>query len=74
MAKQQHDCCALPPLPSVQLKTLVLAHNNLSGPAFPPTWLEPDSMPALQSLTLDGNKCLGGALPANLSWPDLETL
>lgn len=58
----------------VQLETLVLNDNNLTGPAFPPAWLQPGSMRALQTLQLNGNERLAGTLPASLSWPALQTL
>lgn len=57
------------------LEYLGLGGNPLlEGPAFPPAWLEPGRMSSLRFLRLSNNGRLGGALPANLSWPVLEEL
>ncbi|KAL4428495.1 hypothetical protein ABPG75_002584 [Micractinium tetrahymenae] len=50
-----------------------LERNILSGPAFPPAWLE-GSMPGLLDLQLSGNTQLTGTLPPSLPWPLLRTL
>ncbi|KAL4439180.1 hypothetical protein ABPG77_004082 [Micractinium sp. CCAP 211/92] len=47
--------------------------NNLSGPAFPASWLE-GYMPRLLFLSLSDNSRLTGTLPATLTWPRLRTL
>lgn len=64
-------CCCLPVL---QVELLDIGGGHLTGPAFPPAWLEPGAMPALKNLALEGNRNLTGTLPAHLSWPQLETL
>jgi hypothetical protein len=51
-----------------------LASNVLSGPAFPPSWLQPGTFPNLQYLTLAENAGLSGTLPSNLSWPTIKLL
>jgi len=57
-----------------QVRTLKLTQNALAGPAFPPAWLLPGAMPALEELLLSENPGLGGPLPADLSWPKLHKL
>ena len=56
------------------LRQLRLAGNNLTGPIFPPAWLQPGRLPSLEALDLAGNTGLAGSLPANLSWPSLLSL
>jgi hypothetical protein len=56
------------------LRQLRLAGNNLSGPIFPPAWLQPGRLPSFEVLDLAGNAGLVGSLPANLSWPSLRSL
>jgi hypothetical protein len=54
---------------------LVLDGNHLTGPAFPPAWLDA-SMPALAFLSLSNATELTGTLPPNLPfrWPHLVDL
>lgn len=54
--------------------SLLLAGNNLSGPALPPAWLRAGALPALKALDVSGNAALAGTLPAELAWPHLTTL
>ena len=56
------------------LRQLRLAGNNLSGPIFPPAWLQPGRLPSLEALDLAGNAGLVGSLPASLLWPSLLSL
>lgn len=56
------------------MQRLILRNNSLSGPAFPPAWLQPGTLPQLGEYDLSGNPLLAGLLPANLSWPSLSTL
>ena len=49
-------------------------NNNLTGAAFPPTWLQPGAMAHLRALSLGGNAGLTGTLPPNLAWTSLEHL
>lgn len=57
------------------LEFLALGGNPLlDGAAFPPAWLEPGRMRGLRTLRLSDSPRLGGALPANLSWPLLQEL
>lgn len=57
------------------LEFLGLGGNPLlEGPAFPPAWLQPGRMSSLRTLRLSDSTRLGGALPANLSWPLLKEL
>jgi len=60
--------------PLLQVRALMLSNNSLSGAAFPPAWLELGALPKLEHLDLSHNRGLSGTLPANLSWPQLETL
>ncbi|KAL4436534.1 hypothetical protein ABPG75_003673 [Micractinium tetrahymenae] len=66
------------PLPDAwapsKVQALFLANNSLSGPAFPPAWLAPGAMPALADLSLSGNPGLGGELPPQLPWLNLNSL
>lgn len=59
---------------SARAGVLSLADNALSGPAFPPAWLAPGSMPGLTHLLLSGNDGLSGTLPPELAWPNLRVL
>lgn len=72
-AARSEGACPLP-CPAQALKVLNLAGNNLSGPAFPPTWLGPGTLPNLTFISLSGNRRLSGALPATLAWPMLQEL
>ena len=63
-----------PPCNALQVQRLSLASNQLTGPAFPPAWLEPGSLPSLSALFLSGNVGLTGTLPASLPWPNLQSL
>lgn len=58
----------------MQLKSLVLGGNALTGPAFPPAWLAPGAMPYLAQYVVSNNAQLTGSLPAELAWPILDTL
>ena len=58
----------------LQAHTLDLSGNLLTGPAFPPAWLEAGSLPHLEHLALSGNANLTGALPATRPWTQLQTL
>ena len=70
-----HPACLPACLPArVQVFTLVLSNDSLTGPAFPDAWLRPGALPALQHLDLSDNPGLAGALPPNLSWPCLVTM
>jgi len=69
-----HYMSLWPEVICVQLAVLSLANNSLSGPAFPPAWLEPEALPRLIVLDVAGNPGLGGTLPANLSWPFIDAL
>jgi len=64
----------MPGCPHLQIGTLGLANNSLTGDAFPSSWLRPGSFPRLAMLDVTGNAGLAGTLPANLSWPALSTL
>lgn len=57
-----------------QVQELQLEDNDLSGPAFPPAWLQPGSLPKLSLLILSDNPGLTGTLPASLPWPTVITL
>lgn len=64
--------CALnAPLPELQMHALSLRGNQLTGPAFPPSWLQQG---ALVILILSGNHGLTGTLPASLPWPYFNEL
>lgn len=56
-----------------QAEIISLERNALTGPAFPPAWLE-GYMPGLLHLGLSDNTGLTGSLPATLPWPQLATL
>ena len=58
----------------MQVSTLGLSDNLLTGPAFPAAWTQPGAMAQLYELKLSGNPGLTGSLPANLSWPMLTNL
>lgn len=58
----------------LQVKSLALGNNSLSGAAFPASWLEAGALPKLERLDLSYNRALNGTLPANLSCPHLEML
>ena len=60
--------------PVLQLESLGLCANSLSGPAFTPAWTRPGALGTLSSLDLAGNTQLTGTLPANLQWPKLQYL
>ena len=53
---------------------LMLRGNVLTGPTFPPAWLEPRMLPDLQVLELSDVPGLTGTLPASLPWPNLIEL
>ena len=55
----------------VQARKLLLGGNALTGPAFPLAWLQPGTLPTLDSLNLTGNPGLAGDLPATFPWPIL---
>ena len=57
----------------LQARALLVGFNGLTGPAFPPTWLQVGGMPRLEGLSLSHN-ALTGTLPANLTWPKLTFL
>ena len=75
-----HVTCLPPasPLPcftvQASLTDIDLQHNQLTGPAFPPAWLAPNSTLNLLRLQLNDNPGLEGTLPASLSWSRLENL
>ena len=50
-----------------EIYTLVLSNNSLTGPAFPPAWLELGAMAGLRELQLKDAAGLTGTLPSNLS-------
>jgi hypothetical protein len=52
----------------------VLSNNSLTGPAFPPAWLELGAMAGLRELRLKNAAGLTGTLPFNLPWPNLKLL
>ena len=58
----------------MQASQLALSRNALTGPAFPPAWLEPGALPRLASLLLAGNPGLTGSLPPGLAWPLFQEL
>jgi hypothetical protein len=58
----------------VQAQVVSLANNSLTGPAFPPAWLELGALPGLHFLDVTANGGLAVTLPANLSWPSLRSL
>ena len=58
----------------VQATRLLLAGNDLSGPAFPASWVQPGALPGLEYLQLSDNPGLVGSLPASLPWPRLIEL
>ncbi|KAI3433944.1 hypothetical protein D9Q98_003746 [Chlorella vulgaris] len=53
------------------MHALSLRGNQLTGPAFPPSWLQQG---ALVILILSGNHGLTGTLPASLPWPYFNEL
>jgi hypothetical protein len=69
--KQRHST-GVRPSPPRQVTTLFLARNSLTGPAFPPAWLESGALPQLEYLKLGGNTGLAGTLPEQLAWPRLQ--
>ena len=58
----------------VQVETLLLGNNQLSGPAFPPAWRGRGAFPVLKRLSLKGNRRLVGTLPASLAWPQVAIM
>ncbi|PRW45691.1 serine threonine- kinase receptor R831 [Chlorella sorokiniana] len=48
--------------------------NQLTGPAFPPAWLAPNSMLNLRHYEISDNPGLVGSLPPSLNWSRLELL
>jgi hypothetical protein len=58
----------------VQVQRLTLTSNQLTGPAFPPAWLEPGSLTSLTALFLSGNAALSGTLPPSMPWLNLQSL
>ena len=54
------------------LGSLNLDHNRLSGPAFPPAWLEGGRFNDLRIYDVSGNSQLTGTLPAALHWAKLN--
>ena len=59
---------------ALQVHSLDLTDNLLTGPAFPPAWVAPGALPSLRHLSLSGNANLTGTLPANLPGSQLATL
>lgn len=57
----------------MQATLLSLAGNALTGPAFPPAWLERGSLRSLEHF-LVGGTALTGTLPPGLAWPKLQQL
>ncbi|KAI3427363.1 hypothetical protein D9Q98_010279 [Chlorella vulgaris] len=57
-----------------RVQVLALGGNNLTGPAFPPAWTQPGTLPSLSLLRLSGNAGLSGSLPPRLPWPALKSL
>ena len=56
----------------LQVNSILLKDNMLTGPAFPPTWLLPGAMPFLTALDVSDNRALTGTLPAEWSfWPSV---
>lgn len=51
-----------------------LVNNRLSGPAFPPAWLAPNSTLDLRQYEITDNPGLTGTLPAALNWSRLQLL
>lgn len=63
------------PVAGAQVELVVLSSNpRLSGPAFPPAWLEDGAMRQLVELSVSLNPLLTGALPPSLSWPRIHSL
>jgi len=59
----------------LQVFALMLGRNRLTGPAFPPAWLDgPTMLPHLELFFLSENTALTGTLPAHLPWPRLYSL
>ena len=58
----------------LQVTNLILHNNNLSGPAFPPAWLEMGSLPHLTLLVLRGNAITGTIPSSARPWPALRAL
>ena len=57
---------------SLQVNSILLKDNMLTGPAFPPAWMFPRAMLYLAVLDVSGNKGLTGTLPAEWSfWPSV---
>lgn len=56
------------------IEEIDLDHNQLTGPAFPPAWLAPNSTLNLESLWLSNNLGLEGSLPPSLNWSRLRVL
>jgi hypothetical protein len=57
-----------------QTRSIQLNGNAaLAGPAFPPSWIAPGALAALQIYSVARTQ-LDGMLPANLSWPSLHLL
>ena len=58
----------------MQVQSIDMGDNRLTGPAFPLAWLLPGAMAQLQVLNLGGNAGLVGVLPPDLQWPALKNL
>lgn len=68
------DTAHAPAAVQATLCELGLQHNRLTGPAFPPTWLAPDSKLNLRRLQISYNPGLSGRLPPALNWSKVELL
>lgn len=56
------------------IEEIDLDHNQLTGSAFPPAWLAPNSTLNLESLWLSNNPGLEGSLPPSLNWSRLRVM
>ena len=65
---------AVPHHAAQALADLDLRYNRLSGPAFPPAWLEGGRFAGLAIYDVTGNSQLTGTLPPALHWPKLNDM
>lgn len=64
-----------PPSPLQQpLQLVYLESNRLVGPAFPDSWIAPNSSLDVWHLSLADNPGLTGTLPPHLPWASLNLL
>ena len=70
MSEQQDIVCN----DLMQVQSINMGGNRLTGQVFPPAWLLPGAVSQLRVLNLSSNAGLMGALPADLLWPALTKL